>query len=322
GTAPCAQAPCTSIVRTRDGGQSWVGIHAPVAELFGHNDCADNCVTSLRFASPLIGYAFGPSALYLTTDGGNSWIKQPGNAYALEIANGTVLRVTDRNSGGANCGIYAGCPFKVQRAEVGSTRWQDESLPAGGPTLVGLSLVRTGHLAVLTTFGHVAGGAQSARSALYLSGDDGSHWSLQPDPCPAQSGGNELDTRATTTAADGSISVLCSSRAPGGGQFTMTSTDGGAHFNAAPASLGTVTGNALGAASATTLLVSLDRLYRSTDGGRSWHPVSGPSQASYIGFESGSVGRVLGPVAQGSLGSATVWTTRDAGANWTSHTFR
>src|SRR6204780_4708777 len=30
GTAPCAQAPCTSIVRTLDRGASWVGLPAPI----------------------------------------------------------------------------------------------------------------------------------------------------------------------------------------------------------------------------------------------------------------------------------------------------
>src|SRR4051794_21631848 len=33
GTAPCDNRPCTSILRTTDGGKSWVGIPAPRAEL-------------------------------------------------------------------------------------------------------------------------------------------------------------------------------------------------------------------------------------------------------------------------------------------------
>jgi hypothetical protein len=35
GTAPCASAPCTSILRTTDGGLSWAGIPAPRAPLAG-----------------------------------------------------------------------------------------------------------------------------------------------------------------------------------------------------------------------------------------------------------------------------------------------
>lgn len=321
GTAPCGQPPCTSIVRTTDGGKSWVGIPAPVAGLFGADGCASNCLTSLRFANPLVGYAFGPSALYLTTDGGQNWRQQAGPAYALEIGDGTVLRVTNSSGPAADCAINAGCPFKIQRAVIGATSWQDIPLPSGAPPLVGLSLVRSGPLAVLTTFGHVSGGAQTARSALFVSTDDGAHWTMRADPCPTGAGG-EFDTRATSSAPDGSVTVLCASRQAGGSQFTMTSTDAAGHFSAAPASLGSATVGVLAAASASTLLVSSDSLYRSTDGGRHWsRPGHAPAGASYLGFQTAEVGRAVGPAASGQLGSATVWTTTDAGQNWTSYTF-
>jgi hypothetical protein len=35
GTAPCSSNPCTSLVRTSDGGRSWVGIRPPVVGLVG-----------------------------------------------------------------------------------------------------------------------------------------------------------------------------------------------------------------------------------------------------------------------------------------------
>ena len=90
GTAPCGNPPCTSILRTTDGGRSWVGIPAPRAFLTESDTCASACdqISHLRFANPLVGYAYGPNSLYLTTDGGASWHKQPGYAYGLEVVAG------------------------------------------------------------------------------------------------------------------------------------------------------------------------------------------------------------------------------------------
>jgi photosystem II stability/assembly factor-like uncharacterized protein len=318
GTAPCAQTPCTSIVRTLDGGQHWVGIPAPVAGLTQYTECSSTlaCIGTLRFASPLVGYAYGPNALFLTTDGGQHWQRQTGGAYGLEAANGTVLRVASR--------CLPGCDFTVQRAAVGSSDWSTVPLPGGGQTS-GAQLVRGGHLAALLTEGHVAGGAQHATSVLFTSTDDGASWTSRGEPCPQS--GTEYDSNALTIAPDDSITILCSARGGTERHITMTSTDGGTHFTAAPAVLGAATGNVLGAASSSTLLVSLDVLYLSTNGGASWGrvdklPGGGPIQASYIGFETSTTGRVLEADASGGAGSSTVWTTTDAGRSWTAHAFR
>lgn len=315
GTAPCATAPCTSIVRTTDGGKSWVGIHAPAAELFGLNNCQGNCISQLRFANSMVGYAYGLSALYLTTDGGDSWVRQDGQAAALEIGDGTVLRVTSQD------GCPPGCTYRLQRAMIGSSSWQTVQLPAGGQG-TRVQLVRNGHLAVLATYANFAGGAEHTATPLFVSTNDGVSWTSRGEVCP-QTGGTEVDTRAVAVAPDGSISVLCTTRGGTDAQFTMTSTDGGGHFTAAPSSLGAAPGDLLGAASASQLFVSLDELYRSTDGGKHWQRTrsQGPDTASYIGFETPTVGRVLGLPANGTMGTPTVWTTTDAGQSWTAYTF-
>jgi photosystem II stability/assembly factor-like uncharacterized protein len=324
GTAPCGQPPCTSIARTRDGGKTWIGIPAPKAWLGQTDSCPSACdqVTGLRFATARIGYAFGPTALYLTTDGGASWQRErSGSAYSLEIVDGSVLRVS-----GQEPGCAPGCAFSVQRAALGSSDWHAVALPPGGQT-AGAQLAASGRTVVLATFGHVAGGAENATSVLFTSTDGGAGWRKVGEPCPQGSGtggATEVDTVAVTVAPDGSITGLCRPRGSGGAQFTVTSTDGGARFTAAPASLGAAIGSVLGAASARILLVSLDQLYRSTDGGRHWQRTGdgGPGEAGYIGFESSSVGRVLGIDASGATGSTTVWTTTDAGRSWTASTFR
>jgi|GEM_PF-601561 len=324
GTAPCGRPPCTSITRTTDGGKTWVGIPAPRATLSQTDGCAGTCVTGLRFADALVGYAFGPNALYLTTDGGRTWAEQPGgSAYSLEIVDGQALRVSGQ---GPSCA--PGCTFSVQRAPVGSTDWQDAGLPAGGQN-AGAQLSASGRTVVLATFGHTAGGAENATSVLFTSTDAGASWRKIGEPCPRIGTGpssRETDTVAVTVALDGSTTVLCTPRDGNGEQLvvTLTGSDTSRHVHVASTPAGAPAGNVLGAASASTLLVSLDRLYRSTDDGRHWQPTGGdgPTAAVFIGFESASVGRVLGVTGSGESTSATVWTTTDAGRTWTATGFR
>ena len=68
-------------------------------------------------------------------------------------------------------------------------------------------------------------------------------------------------------------------------------------------------------------LTDLDGLYRSTDSGAHWTKVpGGPPGGSYIGFESTTVGRVIG-TAQSGAGPDGTWTTTDAGRSWIFHSF-
>ena len=102
----------------------------------------------------------------------------------------------------------------------------------------------------------------------------------------------------------------------------MTSTDGGAHFVQAPQSLGAANSSVIGTASRSIQLVSMDALYRTTDGGSSWQRVTGPGSAMYLGFESDTVGRVLAQDANSAtVGASQVWTTTDAGKSWIAHSF-
>ncbi|HEU5269325.1 MAG TPA: hypothetical protein VFU36_05310, partial [Jatrophihabitans sp.] len=316
GTAPCGNPPCTSILRTTDGGASWVGIPAPRAFLEGVDTCDTACdlISHLRFANRLVGYAYGQNALYLTTDGGSSWRQQQGGyAYGLEVVAGSVLRVSAQAPGCA-----PGCNFRVQRAAIGGDSWQDVSLPSGGRQ-AGAQLAVNGHTVVLATFANTAGGAEDATAVLFTSRDGGSSWQKVGEPCP-RSGSLEVDTSGVTAAPDGSISVLCQPRMPGRGAFTATSTDG-THFAAGGPVPGSAA-DAIGAVSAAGLFVLTDRdgLYRSTDSGAHWSKVSaGPPGGRYIGFESTTVGRVIG--GRAGTGPDGTWTTTDGGRSWTYHSF-
>jgi len=317
GTADCLDAsggPCAAMVRTTDGGATWHSMKPPPANV-ALLDCTDPCIRSVRFATDQIGYAYGSSALFMTTDGGTTWQRQRGGAAALETLDGNVIRVVTSVAG---CSP-PGCHYNVSTAPIGSAHWQGVDLVGDQGSGVGAALVRTGSRAFIEVFGHVAGGGQDATSILYASDDDGATWARRGEPCP-QSGG-EVDSKAITTAPDGSVTVLCTRRAALGTQFTSTSSDGGASFRPGGRdALGAAPITALGAASAAVLFVSSDATYRSPDGGSTWLRLranggSGPGPATFIGFESATVGRAIADSGR------TIWTTRDAGLTWTPYTF-
>ncbi len=306
---------CTSLIRTTDGGQTWHGVRPPPANVTGVHGCADPCVWHVRFATDQIGYAFGPAAFFLTTDGGRNWRRGPGGADALETLDGNAIRVAARNG----CSP-PGCVYGVQTAQIGSGTWHDVGLSAAtSGTSVGVALARTGRRAFLEVFGHTAGGGPDARSALYTSGDDGANWTSRGEPCPQR--GVETDSTAIAAANDGSVTVLCRPRGGQRPQFTSTSTDGARSFRPGNPTLGVGTVAALGAASSTVLLVASDDTYRSADGGVTFRRLganggSSPGPANWIGFESPTVGRAVSDAGQ------AIWTTRDAGLTWTPHAFR
>jgi photosystem II stability/assembly factor-like uncharacterized protein len=322
GTAECfnvAGQRCTALLRTDDGGVHWDSVPNTPAHLRINGDCADPCVAHIRFASKLIGYAYGPAALYLTTDGGQVWKRQTGGADALETLAGNVIRVTTERA----CSP-PGCTYQVLTAPVGSTSWHQAVAPSAKLTGDGVVLGRTGDAAFLEIVQNPAGGAESEQPTLLTSTDDGHTWTDRGNPCPQNAGPTgEVDANLMATAADGSVTLLCTPRLAGSSSrpFTVTSTDGGVAFQpGGRQALGSAPISALGAASASVLLVSSDDTYRSTDGGQTWARLganagSSPGVVSWFGFESTTVGRAI------SSDGRTVWTTLDAGKTWSKHTF-
>jgi hypothetical protein len=312
GTGQCFQAPsqrCTALLRTTDGGESWVSVMNPPATIGG---TCDKCIEHIRFANDKVGYAYGQNVLLMTTDGGAEWIHQKGGADALETLSGNVIRVAD---GG---GCPPGCTYQVLTAAVGSGQWQAAPLPG---TVSGDSVLlnRTGHAAYLLIQQHPAGGAGMQQPTLLTSSDDGHTWADSGHtPCPQGPGSAEIDASLMTTAEDGSLALVCTER--GGlprAQFTVTSTDGGTTFRRGSTGAFSSLAGALAAASGSVLLVSGDDTYRSINGGHTWLlSAAGPGKASWIGFENATVGRAI------SADYRTIWTTRDAGATWSSHTFQ
>jgi photosystem II stability/assembly factor-like uncharacterized protein len=318
GTVGCASGSgrCTAIAHSTDNGRTWHSIVAPRVNvsIAGLDDgpCAAPCVQHIRFATSRVGYLFGNTpqrTLYLTTDRGRTWRRQPGGADALESLDGNVIRIDD---GG---GCPPGCRYVAETAGIGGTGWLRAPLPGAVNETTGIALARTGAHAYLLAFGHPAGGAPDARSTLWTSADDGRHWIHRGEPCPQ--GGHEVDSVALTTAPDGSVTVLCRVRDASGGQFTATSTGGGGHFVAGSrAALGDAPVGAIAAAGRSAVFVSSDDTYRTTDGGRRFTRLAAnggdsPGALGWLGFASPTVAHAI------SVDRRTIWTTTDGGRRWT-----
>jgi photosystem II stability/assembly factor-like uncharacterized protein len=315
GTADCVRGggTCSAIVSTVDGstwsargGRFGTPFHVGTAG----SGCADPCVQHLRFATDDVGYAFGPSALFLTTDGGRNWVEQDGGALALETLSGNVIRVT-----GTDGGCPGPCDVRVETASVGSSTWTDSNLAPQSGASVAFS--RGDSDAYLLVKRNPAGGANNATSTLFRSQDEGRTWQAAGEPCPQVGPGSppEVDSTAVSAAPAGRVSVLCRDRW-NQRSFVATSSDHGAHFAAQDGTIpaGAASDQLVG--DPDSVLVSADtRLVRSTDGGRTWHAAGLTDGVSFVGFESDSVGRAV------RADGAVIWTTTDAGATWTAFTF-
>jgi hypothetical protein len=319
GTANCLTGggTCTALAHSSDG-THWTGRGTTPFNVPGVQDCAAPCVTNIRFATEDIGYAYGPDALFMTTDAAATWQRMAGGAAALETLNGDVVRVLPVPAG---CG-QPGCTYAVQTAAIGSASWHPASLrnatTSGMST--GVQLSRTASVAVLAVFGHPAGGASSAVSAVYTSTNNGVSWFNRGEPCQGSATGGgqpENDTIAVATAPDHSITLLCQRRGDGS-ESTISSTDAGATWG--PSVAGSVKyASGIAATSAHNLVVVADHsIWHSVDGGASWQNVfsaGGLPTLVVIGFETQTTGRILQlPSVEGA---GAILTTHDAGASWT-----
>ena len=310
-SADCETGPgrCTALLTTLDGThwQSKPGAMFNVPGIWG--GCTAPCVNNIRFANARTGYAFGPNALFMTTDGGTTWQQQAGGALFLESLNRNVIKAT---STGTGCPSW--CNVQAETSSIGSTTWTRTSLPSGANRGFGVEFARGGHDAYLLFPGHVSGGASNATSTLDRSTDDGQTWTASPEPCPQTS--EETDSTAVAAAPNGQVSVLCMVRQAPNRAFVATSPDAGAHFTAQTGAVPAATTDQLTGDPTTVLIAAGDGLSRSTDGGRSWTPVPDVTgTVSYLGFESPAVGRAVANKGQ------TIWTTRDGGTTWTAVTF-
>jgi len=324
GTISCGTGRCVALLSTPDGGSTWSRLTAPTRAAGGvYNTCPTRqpCVQQVRFATPLIGYAYDPSLL-LTTDGGQRWRQLSGlDVSSLEAADGTAVRVASNARG------CSGTSYQVDSAPVGSTVWG--ALPA--PAVMNICppvMYRQGERLVLAGYGNPAGGVL-ATAQIARSGDGGRTWASGPDHC----GRTQGYASDVTLAPPDVLVVLCQNQQPNpNGSYppawVRVSLNGGATFgpdqqvpsrSSAPA--GVIERYQLAAASANRLLVvetgvHTSKVLLSENGGRTWSTplnMSSGSPVVLVGYEDPLTARI----AQAD----TVWTTRDGGQTWTANHF-
>jgi hypothetical protein len=282
GSAPCSDPPCTSIVRTDNGGHSFVGTPAP----------RTTQVSQLRFANAADGFAYD-SQLWVTHDAGATWHQVRLGGSVTEVATGGGFAYALVRYGHKGAG-------RLERAPLGSDTWT--TLAGAGSAYAGLwvhgpdVLVGSDGGATLqisqnsgvgftqeaspskglpcdfeqpatrVVWAHCATGTESA---TWRSTDSGAHF--QPVHGPGQPN-SALFAAATSTTA-----VL-------GADRLLRTADGGAHY-ATVSSVGAVTGwQYLGFTDATHGVAigyvgssptpSDERLYYSSDAGATYHLVS------------------------------------------------
>jgi hypothetical protein len=300
GTAPCAAKPCTSVVRTLNGGRTWQGIPAPVAAL--SNLGQGRGVGALRFADSLDGFAYRPD-LYVTHNGGSTWnrVRLPGTIGDLEAAHGVVYAAV-RGSGGRE---------RIYRTPAGSNQWSRVAgLPVGpaGPSggLPGPGTITLhGSAAWIFIGGH-----------LYAT-QTGASWAQKPVPC----GTFGVDSLAAYNTQQ--VTLLCAGQAGAGSstKVAYSSHNGGTSFTRAGQAPPGGIGGALAQPRPAHVFIATNSgatwIYASSNGGQTWQTVltlpDGGAGLSDFGFTTATQGVAI--EGRPDIGSH-LYMTRDSGRIW------
>jgi photosystem II stability/assembly factor-like uncharacterized protein len=316
GYAPCLTpedwSECPAVVRSRDGGRTWVGVPAPGNAGY---------VGDIRFANPHDGWIVvhaplvakdpggASGVLYATHDGGTNWhrVASVPAAARVEAAAGRVWVTT---------GTATGTAHAVYSAATGDDSFDKV---ADAP---GTGLVVQGHYA------YAYGGAD------LLSMKDG-QVSRRRLPCAT----GDRSAAVLAASSEQSLAVVCAGAAAAGSapstppqpasaqptptqpERVFTSRDGGATWTAATGTLdpdGYVA--ALAATTSAVFLTGPKMPVRVTrDSGASWSTALNaptPDGFGYVGFTDDNHG-----VALVSGASPAIYLSSDAGRTWAAHQF-
>jgi photosystem II stability/assembly factor-like uncharacterized protein len=291
-------------------------------------------VSEIRFADNLNGWVYGPD-LWSTHDGGATWTQLtsgPGAATVvdLESSGGSVYAVTERCSPQASI-----CPGQLWR----SANTTDGFDPVATFNLEPDNGYAGPVLALHDTTGYLVTAAATGTvgpPALLVTGN-GTTWSPEPDPCPAQ-----LDELSVAPVDTVRAAVLCSGQGASGSttKAVLATSDGGHTWvpeGQPPPSGGD--GGTLSAGSVSTLAIATSsgasEVYRSVDGGATWTtPLSlddGGEGWGDFGFTDSTHGlAVHAPIGRYQAVSAgspaptdpgSLYLTANGGATWSAVTF-
>jgi len=224
GTAPCAHAPCTSILATLDRGASWRGLPAPVVPLAMQSDAAGPAVWGIRFANPSDGFVFG-NGLWETTDGGESWAPAASPSHSivsLEVIDGQLLAIA------ADCTPNNGCgqTGTLERRPLAGGAWQ-----AIGPVSTDAVIATQARVAAVLEGDGVIVTANGGISTVTHAGPCGTA-GIEAPASVAVTGPDSLALLCAGNGAAGSVEKLVTSAASGASMLYY-SADGGAQWSTA-----------------------------------------------------------------------------------------
>jgi photosystem II stability/assembly factor-like uncharacterized protein len=306
GTAPCAAGSCLTLLRTVDGGHSWVAVPAP-ATAFSADVGSGHGAREVRFATPQDGWLFGPE-LWATHDGGATWSR-----VSLPGASGTAAVVDlEAASGMVHAAVFDG-QVAIDSSASDHEAWSRSptSIPFGaGPVPKARLALHADGGWLIEVDRTVVGGARLG----------GGQWSQWTPPCRNAGGDAQVDA-STTTA----LFAVCNEGVWTGGPpitHAYVSTDGGGSFTQSRAAVPVGNADELASPSAQVAVVAghsngggIDELLLTTDGGASWKVVfkgAGTGVANDLGFTTA----LQGVVVVVDQGSASLLMTTDGGASW------
>ena len=330
GTAQCSSPPCTSILRTADGGQTWIAISAPRTPILGAALAAEAAVGSgiggLRFADPNDGWAFGPD-LWATHDGGVTWHQvtipgmDAGQVVALEASGGYVHAALYDLTGTSSPAV------RVATSPIGTDAWQlsTATVPIGAGPVPGTQLVLSGTSGWLLQVDRtVVGGARLVNGT----------WVAWTPPCASVVGPAVLAASSPTELVAACDVGLWSTPK---GEHLYVSHDGGTTFaeTGSPVPLdqtAEIASPASGSVFVAGTTSQGSAIVGSVDGGTNWQTTlrvaqSGSQDATftYLGFTTSTQGVAITASGAGTSNGlqqvGTLLMTRDGGQTWSKVSF-
>jgi hypothetical protein len=176
GAAACGKNACAEVIGTADAAKTWrlIGtVGAPIAEFGGRPG-----ITEIRFATPAVGWAFGPY-LFRTSTGGRSWARMPipgGGKQVLALAAGPAQTYA----------VVAGCAWGAGICPRPLSFWRIPTGARGGWARIPLRLPPNDG-ADVAVFGAtvyvVDEQVQFGRPDVFYASTDGRHFTARPAPC-------------------------------------------------------------------------------------------------------------------------------------------